>query len=800
MWNKERKARLLGALLHDIGKFQYRAEKTTVPHQENSANFIREYLGNHACVKDCLEEAIRLARSHHDASGDTAIQRADHVAAGEREEEEAKQARRPLLSVFTHIQNIRPGVTGEVEPRYFLPGAIDYQDVFPKPLDDETLNDENALMGKHRSAWEGFLKDVKAIPKDLSFPALVNTLLSVLEKWTARVSSAGYKSLPDISLYDHLRSVAAYADCYAEADDKEKPFLVIEADISGIQNFIYRIANLADRKEKGTAKTLRGRSFLIGLYADAVAAYLLDQLGLLNVHLLLNGGGGFTVLAPNQAQIREKLPQLRKQINDWLIDEFQGEIALNLAWKAFSEEDIRVFGKVKQQMQVLIGEEKYHRHFDRISDENFWRPRAFDENSITRLCNRCGNYISKEEGSFCQSCKLHKEIGQILPHTKTLVLIHSGAVNFEPSSNFRPIPFEPLNQTWVLIREGAGRQTVHDILGTVLKDVPSDVAVDVIRLNETDFLEDRFTQLSGSHGAGVGFQFRFLGNHAPKDENGDVMSFEELAEQSDGYPMLGVLRMDVDSLGAIFAHGFDEQHQTLSRIANLSRLFVLFFSGYINKLAEDKDHPVYINYSGGDDLFVVGGWTQVLEFARAVRRDFRRFVSENPHLTISGGMVIVWPSYPIRFAAEQAGDEEEHAKALDAGTPGEKDAFSVWECAYHWEEFDQLIQWGNTYSQLIQAEKEKQQKIALKSLLRYARDLWLYAFDTSVQKTDWIPRIHYKIHYVLKRRAGLGEKEISEKNTEIAKALAPLIQQPSFLRNIRLPADYVLLKTRNEAS
>ena len=276
-----------------------------------------------------------------------------------------------------------------------------------------------------------------------------------------------------------------------------------------------------------------------------------------------------------------------------------------------------------------------------------------------------------------------------------------------------------------------------------------------------------------------------------------MLSFEELSDLSDGYPMLGVLRMDVDSLGAIFAHGFDPSHQTISRMANLSRLFVLFFSGYINKLAED--YQVYINYSGGDDLFVVGGWTQVLEFARSVRRDFRKFVSENPHLTISGGMVIVWPSYPIRFAAEQAGEEEERAKALDTNSPQEKDGFSLWEHAYHWDDLEKLINWGDEFYDVIQHEKEKQQELALKSLLRYTRDLCQHAFDKYGNQTiEWIPRMHYKIHYVLKRRAGIGEKEIIEQSDKLATLLAPLIQDPSFLKNIYLPSDYVLLKTRNE--
>jgi len=799
-WSNERKARLIGALFHDIGKFQYRAGKTNTPHQENSALFISEYLNHHNCLKDCIEEASRLARSHHDPSGDVAIQQADHVAAGEREDEESRQARRPLLSIFTHIQGIRKGITNKTEPQYFLPGPIDYRNIFPLTLEEEQLNDSEQLIGWHQPHWENFLKEVKAIPTNLSFRALADTLLSVLEKWTARVSSAGYKSLPDISLYDHLRTVAAYADCYAEADDKEKPFLVVEADVSGIQNFIYRIANVSEEGEKGTAKTLRGRSFFIGLLTDAVSTYLLKELGLLNVHLLLNGGGGFTIVAPNQQFVREQLPRLQRKINEWLFQEYQGELTLNLVWQAFDAEAFRQFGNIKQEMHILIGEEKLHRLFEHIDDEELWKPKKFDENQVTRVCKWCGNYIGKQEHGICRACRLHKEVGQMLPHTETILFVHSGNLTFNNHHGYLAIPFPALNQTWVLVRESSERSTVYDLIRNVLKEVPSQVEVDMIRLNHTDFLKERFTQFSDFHNAGVGLQFRFVGKYVPKNSHGEVMSFEELAATSQGYPVLGILRMDVDSLGGVFANGFMPEYQTLSRIANLSRLFVLFFNGYINKLAEE--HNVYINYSGGDDLFVVGGWTQVMDFALSVQRDFRRFVSGNPHLTISGGMVIVWPSYPIRFAAEQAKEEEDRAKALDAHSPREKNALSIWENPFHWEEVEELLDWAKTVVEFIQ--KEKDNKIALRSFVRYLKQLYDASFDaTGKQDPNWIPKVMHKIHYMLKRRANLGADRIEAPEHEkdlFTRTLARVIHDPRFLQSITLPANYAILKTRKVKS
>lgn len=796
-WTEDRKARLIGTLFHDIGKFQYRAEKTTVKHEENSANFISEYLRKHTCLNACLEKAVHIAATHHHDAGDYAARMADHQAARERQEEEVEEARRPLYSVFNHISGIREGVPNNSTKYYFKPGPISATDIFPEVLSPEIEGDEKILRDLHKPHWQGFIQDIKAIPEHLNFVPLFNTLLAVMEKWTSRVSSAGYKTLPDISLYDHSRVTAAYADCLAESKDSEKPFLVIEADISGIQSFIYRIANISGDDQKGTAKTLRGRSFLISIYTDAVSAYLLRELNLLNVHLLLNGGGGFTIIAPNEPAIVQKLPELRKRINRWLTQQFEGEIALILAWQAFSAAEIRQFNRVKRQMLTLIGDEKYHKNIDQVAEPEFWQATAF-EDANTRACNQCGiYYVPGRQGDEkrCSSCRRHEQIGKILPHTQTLVLVHDGNIKYV-IEGCQSLPIPALQQTWILVKEAWEKQTHYDLLRQILKQTPKATAVDIIRLNKPDFSEQRFIELLKEAPPATSLQFRFLGNSAPKNEEGEVMSFEELAKTSEGYPMLGVLRMDVDSLGAIFGYGFKEEHQTISRIATLSRLLALFFNGYLNHLAEKN--KVYITYSGGDDLFVVGGWTGVLEFARAVQADFQKFVSFNPHLSISGGMVIVWPTFPIRFAAEAAKIEEENAKKLDHGKSMEKNAFSLWEEAHHWDKIEEMVEWANKIVTLINALKEKGEKIALRSLIRYFKQLRQESFDANGQQDpSWISKAMHKVHYALKRRAKLGAEDFQKKAPDpLAAALGRVIQEPEFLKDIRLPADYVLLKTR----
>ncbi len=97
--------------------------------------------------------------------------------------------------------------------------------------------------------------------------------------------------------------------------------------------------------------------------------------------------------------------------------------------------------------------------------------------------------------------------------------------------------------------------------------------------------------------------------------------FHALEAQSEGIPRLGVLRMDVDDLGKLFAEGLGQQ-ATLSRVAALSSAVSLFFEGWVEQLAAEQNRQdkqagtgerLYSIYSGGDDLFFVGSWDAVVE-------------------------------------------------------------------------------------------------------------------------------------------------------------------------------------------
>lgn len=106
---------------------------------------------------------------------------------------------------------------------------------------------------------------------------------------------------------------------------------------------------------------------------------------------------------------------------------------------------------------------------------------------------------------------------------------------------------------------------------------------------------------------------------------------------------------------------------TLSRTAAFSRQMSLFFKGYINPiLSGEFEHcralQVAVVYSGGDDVFLVGAWTDVLEGARRIREALRRYTCGA--LTISAGIGIYGDHFPIRQAASLTAGLEDEAKSL----------------------------------------------------------------------------------------------------------------------------------------
>jgi CRISPR-associated protein Csm1 len=180
-------------------------------------------------------------------------------------------------------------------------------------------------------------------------------------------------------------------------------------------------------------------------------------------------------------------------------------------------------------------------------------------------------------------------------------------------------------------------------------------------------------------------------------EGQKAFDFSNLARASIGSRLIGVLRMDVDNLGELFTRKISEEATIPVRTSALSRLLTRFFTDFINALCEglprDQDEPfwllpekhlnkpskkrcVTVVYSGGDDLFIVGAWSEVIELAFDIHTAFRHYVSDHPDITLSGGMVVQPENFPLYQMAELAKKAEEKAKENKDSGGKEKNSFA----------------------------------------------------------------------------------------------------------------------------
>ena len=177
--------------------------------------------------------------------------------------------------------------------------------------------------------------------------------------------------------------------------------------------------------------------------------------------------------------------------------------------------------------------------------------------------------------------------------------------------------------------------------------------------------------------------------------------FESLAGQSTGSARIGALRMDVDDLGTIVTgRGFfrPQERNSLTRLSALSRYLTNFFKLYVNEFFRGEGLPcpqtrvidtgkgqdtqtkrkAVIIYSGGDDLFTVGAWSDVAEVTFDLYCCFRHYTGSNPDITLSAGMVAREPHYPLHHLAGDAGKAEEAGKENRAGKNGRaKDSLAL---------------------------------------------------------------------------------------------------------------------------
>jgi CRISPR-associated protein Csm1 len=183
-------------------------------------------------------------------------------------------------------------------------------------------------------------------------------------------------------------------------------------------------------------------------------------------------------------------------------------------------------------------------------------------------------------------------------------------------------------------------------------------------------------------------------------EEGELLTFVDLAHlaadetgRAIETPMLGALKADVDRLGMLLGYGLGTR-VSFGRYASLARSLDLFFKGFLSEQLRQQYPHIYTVFAGGDDLFLIGPWFDIVRLLADLGTWFERMTNGNPNITFSAGVVFSHPKVPVRQLAAAA-DE-----ALEVSKDEGRDRVTIGPVTLRWPEFHRALD----FHRVIRAE------------------------------------------------------------------------------------------------
>lgn len=429
--------------------------------------------------------------------------------------------------------------------------------------------------------------------------------------------------------------------------------MLIFASLSGIQDFLFDVRETGG----GQARALRYRSFCIQIIAECVAERLLAAASLSTDRLLFNAAAKVCIDAGaldrnSQEAVRHTACDMARS----LVHQTHGR--LRLAWAIVPSAD--GFGQAFERGNRLLATAKLRPLRELATADR--ESAAWPEDAL----------VLPQTWDADAEAANDTDLGRRLANAKCKWLsMYSGHESMDGKV------------------EALG-------LRLALSDAPPQDSVDLIACSHLGESESPPPGIARSK-----FRVRPLARYIPRDEHGDPVEFLDLVNRARGAPMLGVLKADVDSLGKAITSTLKDAGDA-KPLQQFSRALDRFFA---ETLEAEKQHPdsrwdsIYTIFSGGDDLLAVGPWDIVLDFAGHMRSLFDRTFghpsegtpSRQP-LTISAGLAIIKPRYPIHLAAQQAESLLEQAKSERAPrADSTKDQCSALGTLWKWKDHETIM-------------------------------------------------------------------------------------------------------------
>jgi len=730
---KERDHLVVSALLHDLGKLAQEPSWNLNPWE----SWLTHLLGPVDHQNHCLQ----LVTHYRDPQ--TPLQKLLAHAVEIASDAKTSQAQNRLRSLFTclRLDENHHDYLYKLEPLRFNTELQQIRKtLFPfANLSKESSSHYVALFQEFQTEWQALLQDDTA-----SIHSFLPRLLSLLERYTWCVPAQ-----VDISLYDHSLVTAACAQAlyhyhqptgFPEYYEPQLPkFLLIGAHLSGIQSYLFHWTL--------PAENLRARSFYLQQMMASAVRKLLQKLQLLPVAKIMEAGGQAWLLAPNTPWVREILHQSQIEMETWLYEHFFGELAISFvaveaSAKELMEQALTPLDNLQRELQESqlhqFAKVGHHQHWQ--MSKNHWQQLESEENGRRDHLAAFANELTKSKG---------------------FKYTHQNA-----NCHF----FEDQGLQLVTSRPASGEEVIYWF---------------------TEELKPPLGTLLAKEGV------RYFSAHYVPNE---MISFAEIAQRGvtrdkvRSAPYLGLLKADIDDFTWLFHAGWETMPK-LSQVVGVSRMLELFFGGLLPELLREKFPDVYIVYAGGDDLFLIGPWRDIISVTLRIDQLFGKWCCKNPHLSLSAGIAIINCNYPIYHGAQLAQAALQKSKArTNAQGNIIKNAVTVFDTTVEWSELEKLLSKQGPAERLNAYLRDEHSPLTtrmIQRLLKY-HEMWRSLQENGkIHGALWKSKLYYDVtrHLVEK-----GHRELRKEGAFILEHL----MTDEAMKTVRIPLCYALY--RNHAS
>lgn len=623
-----------------------------------------------------------------------------------------------LLTLFEGLSTENKWKSDKLEDyqyRYPLK-ELSPDNIFPANSPEVRQIDNEQASKDYGDLFRNFVYDLENLSHKENIPLWFEHFDSLFMIYASHIPAAtvGYV-VPDVSLYDHSRTTSAIASALyqyhkktdsmtveAIEDYEPQKFLLISGDFYGIQDFIFTQGGSTG---KASAKLLRGRSFYVSLLSELAADMLCRELGLSMTSIILNAAGKFTILAHNTDKAKQAIKTVEDTINNWLIRNFFGQASMGFSIVSASSNDF-VSGRFANLWESLSKEtnKKKFSKFDLSTHGGCVKNYLDSFDNELGICPFCAKRPADNDSHIkdtpaCRICRDHAYIGENLVKERRIAITTinadlEGRKLLEPVLGNYQLSFKVSGKLNQLSHEGSLLK-YWDIGITDKGNVAKDITAKFINGYVPKYEDEEITEeaierilagrksdkakeeLFDSMEAGIPKTFAYIAKMALN---------EDKKSKFKGIEALGILKADVDNLGMIFACGIREDRFTLSRLATMSRQLNNYFSVFIPYIlkTEERFKNIYTIFSGGDDLFLIGPWNRIIEFAGFLNESFKKYVCKNEQVTISAGIALHKPNDPVLTLAETS----EHA--LSASKSNGRNSITVFGATAKWAEFSEL--------------------------------------------------------------------------------------------------------------